>query len=136
VRLVEVLYRGKWYRYLSNELDAQRLPAEMLAGLYRQRWHIEDAFWTVKSLLGLSYFFCGADNAMQVQVWATWILYAVLTDAVAEALARPFTYISMEMTYQALYYYVHAAQENEAQDLIAFLVAEHKLFLAVNYRCG
>jgi hypothetical protein len=117
VRLVEVLYRGKWYRYLSNELDAQRLLAEMLAGLYRQRRHIEDAFGTVKSLLGLSYFFCGADNAMQVQVWATWTLYAVLTDAVAEALARPFTYISMEMMYLALYYYVHAAQENEAQRL-------------------
>jgi hypothetical protein len=130
VRLVEVLYRGKWYRYLSNELDAQRLPAEMLAGLYRQRWRIEDAFGTVKSLLGLSYFFCGADNAVQVQVWATWILYAVLvdvTDAVAEALARPFADISMEMVYRALYHYVHAAQENEAQDLIAFLVAEHKL---------
>ena len=31
VRLVEVLYRGKWYRDLSNELDAQRLTAEMLA---------------------------------------------------------------------------------------------------------
>jgi hypothetical protein len=130
VRLVEVLYRGKWYRYLSNERDAQRLPAEVLAGLYRQRWRIEDAFGTVKSLLGLSYFFCGADNAVQVQVSATWILYAVLvdvTDAVAEALARPFADISMEMGYRALYHYVRAAQQNEAHDLIAFLVAEHKL---------
>ncbi len=35
MRLVEVLYLGKWYRYLSNELDAQRLPAEMLIDLYR-----------------------------------------------------------------------------------------------------
>jgi len=130
VRLVEVLYRGKWYRYLSNELDAQRLPTQMLVELYRQRWRIEDAFATVKSLLGLSYFFCGADNAVQVQVSATWMLYAMLvdvTDAVAEALARPFADISMEMVYRALYHYVHATQQGEAQELIAFLVAEHKL---------
>lgn len=131
VRLVEVLYCGKWYRYLSNELDAPRLPAEMLVGIYRQRWRIEDAFLIVKSLLGLSYFFCGADNAVNLQVWATWILYAVLvdlTDAVAEALARPFADISMEMVYRALYHFVRAAHRGEAHDLIAFLVANHKLF--------
>jgi len=52
----------------------------VLVGLYRQRWRIEDAFLTVKSLLGLSYFFCAADNAVNLQVWATWILYAVLVD--------------------------------------------------------
>jgi hypothetical protein len=27
VRLIEVLYRGVWHRYLTNELDAARLPA-------------------------------------------------------------------------------------------------------------
>jgi len=91
IRLVKLLYQGKWYEYLSNELDPKRLPAEILVGVYRQhrqRWRIEDAFLTTKSLLGLSFFFCGADNAIQVQVWATWLLYAVLvdlTDTVAEA---------------------------------------------------
>ena len=34
VRLVEVLYLGTWYRYLSNELDAARLPAAYLVALY------------------------------------------------------------------------------------------------------
>jgi len=131
VRLVEVMYQGKWYRYLSNELDAGRLPAEMVVGLYRHRWRIEDAFLVVKSLLGLSYFFCGADNAVNLQVWATWILYAVLvdlTDAVAEALARPFADISMEMVYRALYHYVRAHHRGETDDLIAFLVSDYKLF--------
>ena len=28
VRLIEVLYQGVWYRYLTNELDPQRLPVE------------------------------------------------------------------------------------------------------------
>ena len=131
VRLVKLLYQGKWYEYLSNELDPSRLPAQILVAVYRQRWRIEDAFLITKSLLGLSYFFCGADNAISLQVWATWLLYAVLvdlTDMVAEALAKPFADISMEMVYRALPFYVRAAHRNETDDLLAFLVADHKLF--------
>jgi FMN phosphatase YigB (HAD superfamily) len=57
----------------------------------------------VKRLLGLAYFYCGAENAVEMQLWATWLLYAVLvdlTDAIAEALERPFNEVSMEMVYQ------------------------------------
>ena len=131
LRLVRVLYKGKWYEYLSNELDPERLPAHILVAVYRHRWRIEEAFLITKSLLGLSYFFCGANNAICLQVWATWLLYAVLvdlTDTVAEALARPFADISMEMVYRALPFYVRAAHRNETDDLLAFLVARHKLF--------
>ena len=102
-----------------------------LVAVYRQRWRIEDAFLTTKSLLGLSYFFCGADNAISLQVWATWLLYAVLvdlTDMIADALAKPFADISMEMVYRALPFYVRAAHRHETDDLLAFLVADHKLF--------
>jgi Transposase DDE domain len=131
IRSVKILYQGKWYAYLSNELDPNRLPAHVLVAVYRQRWRIEDAFLTTKSLLGLSYFFCAADNAISLQVWATWLLYAVLvdlTDMVAEALAKPFADISMEMVYRALPFYVRAAHRHETDDLLAFLVADHKLF--------
>ena len=131
VRLVRLLYQGKWYEYLSNELDPERLPALILLAVYRQRWRIEDAFSTTKSLLGLSYFFCGADNAIRLQVWATWLLYAVLvdlSDSVAEALSRPFADISMEMVFRALPFYVRAAHRKETDDLLAFLVADYKLF--------
>jgi hypothetical protein len=131
VRLVRLLYQGKWYEYLSNELDPVRLPAQILVAVYRQRWRIEDAFLMTKSLLGLSYFFCGADNAISLQVWATWLLYAVLvdlSDSVAEALSRPFADISMEMVYRALPFYVRAAHRQETDDLLAFLVADYKLF--------
>ena len=130
LRLVEVLYRGKWYRYLTNELDPNRLPAEMLVNIYRERWGIESAFSIVKSLLGLSYFFCGAQNAVHLQVWATWILYAVLvdlTDAVADGLEKPFAAISMEMVYRSIQFYVTAHHRNETNDLVAFFVSEHKL---------
>jgi len=93
VRLVKVRYQGKWYRYLTNELDPSVLPAPYVAALYRQRWRIEDAYNVVKRLLGLAYFWNGSQYGVQLQVWATWILYAILvdlTDAVAEVLGRPF----------------------------------------------
>ena len=131
VRLIRALYRGKWYEYLTNELDAKRLPVHMAVDLYRQRWRIEDAFLITKSLLGLSYFFGGANNAICIQVWATWILYAVLvdlTDMVAEALARPFADISMEMVYRALPFYIRALDRGETNNLLSFLVARHKLY--------
>jgi hypothetical protein len=59
VRRVAVLYHGVWYRYLTNELASQRLPALYVVALYRQRWRIEDAYAIVKRLLGLAYFWCG-----------------------------------------------------------------------------
>ncbi|MDP2974644.1 MAG: IS4 family transposase [Anaerolineales bacterium] len=130
VRLVEVLYRGKWYRYLSNELDTERLPTAYLVALYWQRWRIEDAYAIVKRLLGLAYFWCGAQNAVEMQVWATWLLYAVLvdlTDAVAEALNQPFAAISMEMVYRSLYFFTQAYNRGRAQDVVAYLAANTKL---------
>ena len=130
VRLVAVLYRGKWYRYLSNELDAERLPTAYLVALYWQRWRIEDAYAIVKRLLGLAYFWCGAQNAVEMQVWATWLLYAVLvdlTDAVAEALNQPFAAISIEMVYRSLYFFTQAHHRGETNDVVAYLAANAKL---------
>lgn len=131
VRLVEVLYGGKWYRYLSNELDPERLPTAYLVALYWQRWRIEDAYAIVKRLLGLAYFWCGAQNAVEMQVWATWLLYVVLvdlTDAVAEALNQPFAAISIEMVYRSLYFFTQAHARGEAEDVIAYLATHAKLF--------
>jgi len=126
VRLVKVRYRGKWYRYLTNELDPNVLPAPYVAALYRQRWRIEDAYDVVKRLLGLAYFWNGSQYGVQLQVWATWILYAILvdlTDAVAEVLGRPFVDISMEMVYRSLYYFGQALRRGEATAPVAYLAA-------------
>lgn len=130
VRLVEVLYKGKWYRYLSNELDADRLPTAYLVALYWQRWRIEEAFAIVKRLLGLAYFWCGAQNAVELQLWATWILYAVLvdlTDAVAEALNQPFAAISIEMVYRSLYFFTQAHHRGETNDIVSYFAENAKL---------
>jgi hypothetical protein len=133
VRLIEVLYKGKWYRYLTNELDTELLPAPYVVALYWQRWRVEDAYAIVKRLLGLAYFWVGSQNGVQLQLWATWLLYAVLvdlTDAVAETLNQPFAAISMEMVYRSLYFFTQAYHRGEATDPIAYL-AQNATWLGV-----
>jgi hypothetical protein len=133
VRLIEVLVGGAWYRYLTNGLDPQRLPPLYVVALYRQRWRIEDAFAIVKRLLGLAYFWTGSVNGVELQVWATWLLYAVLvdlTDAVAEALNRPFTELSVEMVYRSVYHFTQAFHRGAATDPVAYL-AENADWLGI-----
>jgi len=129
LRLVEVLYAGTWYRYVTNVLEETVLTSEQVAALYRSRWRIEDAFKTVKRLLGLAYFFGGSENTVQLQLWMTWLLYAVLvdlTDAVAEALGERFASISMEMVYRGLYHFTQAYHRGEATDPVRYLADEAK----------
>lgn len=130
MRLVEVLWQGKWYRYLTNVLDPQRLPAEVILALYAQRWRIEDVFQAIKRLLGLAYFWVGSLNGILVQLWTTWVLYAVLvdfTDEVAQALRLPFQALSLEMVFRALYHFTQAYHRGDATDPIAYLVQHAKL---------
>jgi hypothetical protein len=80
--------------------------------------------------LGLSYFWTGAQNGVELQVWATWIVYAVLldlTEAVAKALHQPLRAISVEMVYRGLYHFGQAYGRGEADDPIAYLVRHAKL---------
>jgi len=127
MRLVEVLYQGKWYRYLTNVLDPAVLPTQYVVALYWQRWRIEDALDAVKRLLGLAYFWVGSNNGVQMQVWATWLVYAVLvdiTDAVAEELRRPYRDLSLEMVYRGLYHFTEAYHRGDATDPIKYLAAK------------
>jgi hypothetical protein len=130
VRLIEVLYKGTWYRYLTNELDPLILPVAYAVALYWQRWRIEDAYNIVKRLLGLAYFWSGSQNAVELQLWSTWMLYGILvdlTDDVAQALNRPFAAISMEMIYRSLYFFAKAHVRGEADHLVTYLADNAKL---------
>ena len=127
IRLISVLHNGTWQRYLTNELDPQVLPPEYAVALYYQRWRIEDGYAVVKRLLGLAYFWVGSATGVQLQLWATWLLYAVLvdlTDAVAEELNQPFAALSLEMVYRSLYFFTTAYQRGEASDVVPYLAAE------------
>ena len=131
IRLVEVQYKNKWYRYLTSELDPERLPPLYVVALYWQRWRIEDAYKTVKRLLGLAYFWVGSVNGIALQLWATWLMYAVLVDLaddVADTLSVPFNRISLEMVYRSLYFCTTAFHRGEIDNSVTYLADNAKHF--------
>lgn len=131
VRMVSVLWGTKWYRYITNVMETERLSAQEVSAVYRQRWRVEDAFLLTKRLLGLSYLWVGSRNGVEIQIYATWIFYAVLTDLcaeVAQALGEPLSRISTEMVFRSLYHFSRAIERGENPELISFLVKDAKLF--------
>jgi hypothetical protein len=64
MRLVEIRAGKVWHSYLTSVLDPTILPPYVVADLYGRRWRIEEAFNTVKRLLGLSYLWTGSINGI------------------------------------------------------------------------
>ena len=123
LRLIEVRVGKVWRSYLTSVLDPKILPPYVVIDLYQKRWRIEDAFNTVKRLLGLSYLWTGSINGIKLQIWATWLFYAVLVDlgdAVADEISLPFDRISLEMIYRGLYYFHGALTRGEAYDPVKY----------------
>ncbi len=115
-------------------LDPEVLPPDVVMDLYARRWRIEEAFHLVKRLLGLAYLWTGSLNGIKLQIWATWLMYAVLvdlSDAVAEAVQLPFERISMEMVWRGLYHFNQAYNRGLATDPVAYLAAPENRDLAV-----
>jgi hypothetical protein len=134
LRLVEVRKGKGWYRYLTSVLEPEVLPPYVVADLYCRRWRIEEAFLLVKRLLGLAYLWTGSLNGIKLQIWATWLMYAVLvdlSDAVAEAVQLPLERISIEMVWRGLYHFNHAYQAGQATDPVAYLAAPENRDLGV-----
>ena len=134
LRLVEIKVGKTSYSYLTSVLDPVLLPPYVVADLYRRRWRIEEAFYTVKRLLGLSYLWTGSINGIKLQVWATWLFYGVLVDlgdAVAEELSLPFDRISLEMIYRGLYHFSVAYDKGRATDPVKYFAAEENQDLGV-----
>ena len=134
VRLIEVRFGHTWYRYLTSVLDPTLLPAAVVVDLYRRRWRIEEAFLVVKRLLNLSYLWTGSVNGVLLQVWSTWLFFAVLVDlgdAVAEELMLPFDQISLEMVFRGLYHFTQAYQRGQATDPVKYFAAAENQDLGV-----
>ena len=67
-------------------------------------------------MLDLAYLWTGSTNAVQLQIYATLILSAVLLmicQQVAEVLGEPLERISVEMVFRALSHYGRAVQRGE-----------------------
>ena len=134
LRLIEIKIDKTTYSYITSVLDPHILPPYVVADLYRRRWRIEEAFYTVKRLLGLSYLWTGSINGVKLQVWATWLFYAVLVDladAVADELSLPFDRISLEMIYRGLYHFSVAYDKGKALDPIKYFAAQENQDLGV-----
>ena len=134
LRLIEVRFGQVWYRYLTSVLDPTVLPPFVVADIYRRRWRIEEAFNTVKRLLNLSYLWTGSLNGIQLQIWATWLFYALLIDLgddVADRLGVPFDRIYLEMLYRGLYHFSRAYSNGLATDPVSYFADPANQDLAV-----
>lgn len=126
VRLIEIRKGKGWYRYITSVVEPQVLPPYVVADLYAHRWRIEDAFHLVKRLLGLAYLWTGSLNGIKLQIWATWLMYAVLvdlSDEVAQAVQLPLERISMEMVWRGLYHFNDAYNRGLATEPVDYLAA-------------
>jgi len=134
LRLIEIKVGKTSYSYITSVLDPQILPPYVVADLYRRRWRVEEAFYTVKRLLGLSYLWTGSINGIKLQIWATWLFYSVLVDlgdAVADELSLPFDRISLEMIFRGLYHFSVANDKGKADDPIKYFAAPENQDLGV-----
>ena len=134
LRLVEIRSGKAWHSYLTSVIEPLILPPYIVENLYSKRWKIEEAFNVVKRLLGLSYLWTGSINGIKLQIWGTWLFYAVLVDlgdAVADELALPFDRISLEMIYRGLYHFSVAHQKGLANDPLKYFAAPENQDLGV-----
>ena len=134
LRLVEIRHGRSWYRYLTSVLDPNILPPFVVGDLYSRRWRIEESFLLLKRLLGLSYLWTGSINGIKLQIWATWLFYAVLldlSDEIADELTLPTNSISVEMVFRGIYHFTQAFNQGNASDLIVYLTAPENRDLAI-----
>jgi Transposase DDE domain len=134
MRLVEIRAGKTWYSYLTSVLDPLILPPYVVADLYSRRWRIEEAFNTVKRLLGLSYLWTGSLNGIKLQLWGTWLFYTVLVDlgdAIADDVSLPFDRISLEMIYRGLDHFYVAHHKGLANDPIKYFAAPENKDLGI-----
>lgn len=134
LRLVEIRHGNGWYRYLTSVLDPKVLPPYVVADLYSRRWRIEESFLLLKRLLGLSYLWTGSINGIKLQIWATWLFYAILLDLcdeIADELTLPTNSISVEMVFRGIYHFTQALNQGSATDIIAYLTAPENRDLGI-----
>jgi hypothetical protein len=77
-RLVQVRYRGQWYRYITNITTPSELSGAQIVALYARRWDIELGWRTLKDHLGLDRLWSAKMPVIGAQLWSTLILAQLL----------------------------------------------------------
>ncbi|MEM9276657.1 MAG: IS4 family transposase [Cyanobacteria bacterium P01_F01_bin.143] len=134
LRLVEIRHGRSWHRYLTSVLEPHILPPFVVGDLYSRRWRIEESFLLLKRLLGLSYLWTGSINGIKLQIWATWLFYAILLDLcdeIADELTLPFDSISIEMVFRGIYHFSVALNQGNTTDIVAYLTASENRDLGI-----
>jgi hypothetical protein len=122
VRLVQFRHGNALYRYVTNVLDPELLPAKELARLYARRWDVELAFKLVKRHLGLHLLWSAKPGVLLQQVWAVLtiaqVLQALRVEIAGRAGVDPF-----EVSLPLLVEYLPALLAR-GEDPVAVFVAE------------
>ena len=72
----------------------------------------------------------GGNNGVEIQLYATWIFYAVLNDlcsSVAVELGQPKERISIDMVFRGLYHFSRAVLRGKATDVVTYLAQNYKI---------
>ena len=134
-------------RCVSQQALSQRLltfPASMFEGvlsdllvILNHRWHQRK-----KRSLPLSVNYAERNfeqlwisvNGIKLQLWATWLFYAVLidlSDEVADSLTLPFDSLYVEMVFRGIDRFTQALNRGNVADLVAYLTASENHDLGV-----
>lgn len=83
-----VIKTGKTLRIVTNDLDA---PAQEIADLYKQRWHIELFFRWIKQTLRITRFIGVSENAVRIQIAVALLAFLILrlAQAAQKAIRSP-----------------------------------------------
>ena len=90
----------------------------------------------------MSYLWTGSINGVQLQIWGTWLFYAVLVDlgdaprgsgasGSADEISLPFDRISLEMVYRGLYHFGVAYDKGQATDPVKYFAAPENRDLGI-----
>jgi IS4 transposase len=125
--------KSKTVVLLTNNFE---LSHEDIIEIYRRRWQIELLFKQLKQNFPLKYFYGDSVNAIEIQIWVTFIANLLLT-LVKNKVKRKWSFSNMvTMIRQMLMYYVDMYRflENPEKEWLAILKSreesppEHTLF--------
>lgn len=104
---------------LTSMADAGKLKPPLISS---------NACWDSRNL------WTGSLNRVKLQIWATWLFYAVLldlADSVANQLEVPTESISIEMLFPGLYHFNVAHSQGKASAPITYFTAPENADLAI-----